>query len=141
MDRGADANVGAGTYGSPLQSACAFGSVRGVEFLLGNCPEIDVNAQGGKYGSALQAAVQSGEMRAVELLLKRGAGVNGRGGKYGSALNAAVVKSSWDMVEVLLGHGAEPRLPEMDAEWLTSIEKEHGPGTVERYNKFREAHQ
>lgn len=55
LDRGADVHLLAGKYGFPLQSAffCEREYTRGtgpVEFLLLNCPDINVNAEGGVFG-------------------------------------------------------------------------------------------
>ncbi|KAL8372305.1 hypothetical protein RB595_001884 [Gaeumannomyces hyphopodioides] len=149
LDHGANANIGAGTYGTPLQSACVMDStspasathrIQSVKFILDNCPYINVDAQGGRFGSALQAAVHSGEPKLVELLLARGADANARGGEYGGALNAAVVRGFWLFVEMLLDHGAKPQLPELDDEWLAGMQKEYGRGVSERLDKFREVH-
>ncbi len=150
LTRGADPNLSADVYGYPLQAACAVswvqasprGSAFRVNFLLEQCPNVDVNAAGGLFGSALQAAASSGQTDSVALLLARGADVNLGGGKYGSALNAAIVKGYWDAVELLLQAGAEPdcrRLQEPDEEWLQRAREEEGRGAVERYKKFWEA--
>ncbi|KAI3317226.1 ankyrin repeat-containing domain protein [Xylariaceae sp. AK1471] len=144
LSRGADVNIKAGTYGFPLQSACANkykdGS-KAVEFLLQNCPDIHVNASGGMFGSALQAAAYSGQTSSVKLLLDKGAHINTHGGKYGSALNAAIFKGFWDIVEVLLERGAKPdrqQLPSPDEEWLSRIQEEDGEEPVARYRVFWE---
>ncbi|RDA91555.1 hypothetical protein CP533_4340 [Ophiocordyceps camponoti-saundersi (nom. inval.)] len=150
LDRGADVNLAAGKYGFPLQAACAVEywpefiyqspeRAKSVEFLLENCPSIDVNARGGVFGSALQAAAYSGQRRSAELLLSKGADSNADGGKYGNPLNAAVIRGNWDIVRVLLRHGATPdshRLQEADDEWLERVWEEDGRGAVERYRKF-----
>ncbi|KAL8285848.1 hypothetical protein RB597_002768 [Gaeumannomyces tritici] len=140
LDHGADANLGAGKYGTPLQSACAKRRLESAKLLLERCPGINVNAQGGKFCSALQAAVHTGMPELVELLLARGADVNARGGVYGSALNAAVVRGFWPFAEMLLEHGAEPQLPELGDEWLAGMQKKYGRGVSERLDKFREVH-
>jgi ankyrin repeat protein len=153
LDWGADINIQAGPYGTPLQSACCCARRPDpsspeandvLEFLLTDCPGIDVNAQGGMFGSALQAAAYHGRARMVEMLLEHGANVNPpRGGKCGSPLNAAVIAGYWNIVKVLLEAGATPDcelLPEPDEEWLAQIGKEHGRGAVERYRVFWDRH-
>jgi ankyrin repeat protein len=147
LDRGADVNIRAGKYGFPLQSACCsyrHDATDIVEFLLTDCPGIDVNAQGGMFGSALQAAAYHGRARMVEMLLDHGAHVNPpRGGKCGSPLNAAVIGGYWNIVKVLLAAGAAPDchlLPEPDEEWLAQIGEEHGRGAAERYRVFWDRH-
>ncbi|RCI12325.1 hypothetical protein L249_0689 [Ophiocordyceps polyrhachis-furcata BCC 54312] len=152
LDRCADVNLAAGKYGFPLQAACAVEywpefvyqspeRAKNVEFLLENCPGIDVNARGGVFGSALEAAAYSGQRRSAELLLSKGADGNAVGGKYGNPLNAAVVRGNWDVVRVLLRHGATPdshRLEGPDEEWLGRVGREDGRGAVERYRRFWE---
>ena len=146
---GPNRNLSAGTYGFPLQAACAARAEHGtfaynelgVQCSLDQRPDIDVNAVGGRFGTALQAAVSSGQTNSVKLLLDKGADVNMSGGTYCSALNAAVVREYWIIVEVLLQAGAEPdclRLQEPDEEWLKPVREEDGRGAVERYRKFWE---
>ncbi|KAG7289285.1 hypothetical protein NEMBOFW57_005651 [Staphylotrichum longicolle] len=106
LEHGANPNLSGGTYGLPLQAACAAYYAHGrftfsesrVRHFLDRCPEINVNATGGLFGCALQAAAYSGQTKSVALLLDKGADANLRGGKYGSALNAAIVKGYWDIV-------------------------------------------
>ncbi|KAK4119292.1 ankyrin [Parathielavia appendiculata] len=148
LNRGANANIQGGKYGSPLQSACVCAykqfshldiTFAGVKSLLENCPDIDVNAQGGVYGTALQAAAYWGQKQAVRELLLSGAHSNLRGGKYGSALNAAVISGAWDVVELLLASGARPDcqvLPAPDEDWLATVCEEDGRAAVERYRVF-----
>lgn len=148
LERGANANIQAGKYGFPLQSACRCThrlfvlfnmTVTGVKLLLESCPDIDVNAQGGLYGTALQTAAYWGQVLSVEELLLKGAGFNLRGGKYGSALNAAVIGGFWEIVELLLACGATPDCQlqsKPDEDWLGNIRKEDGQGAVERYLVF-----
>ncbi|KAI0420326.1 ankyrin repeat-containing domain protein [Xylaria grammica] len=152
LEHGADANIGAGLYGFPLQSACAAkrGAARAI-YLLENCPELEINARGGMFGSALQAAAYSGQAETVELLLEKGADPNMGGGKYRSALNAAVFQGFWHIVEMLLKHGAKSdrqQQLEPDEEWLARIREEgveeedgmmeKGEVAVERYRIFWE---
>ncbi len=152
LAHGADPALSAGTYGTPLQAACAahyepFESLGVIIFksrvahLLEKCPDLDVNARGGLFGCALQAAAYSGQTESVRLLIERKADVNLRGGEYRSALNAAVVKGYWDIVEALLAAGAEPdcwSLREPDEEWLGWVFEKDGRGAWERYWKFWE---
>ena len=154
LDRGADANIQAGQYGFPLQSACCCvreGTMGAdsdlssgpVEFLLLNCPDINVNAEGGIFGSALQAAAYHGQTTAAKALLRHGANVDMRGGKYRSALNAAVIQGFWDIVEVLLAAEATPDcryLAKPDEEWLELVCEADGQGAVERYRIFWDKH-
>ncbi|KAL7809038.1 ankyrin repeat-containing domain protein [Trichoderma gracile] len=149
LQRGADPNLAAGEYGSPLQLACAMqvdqplSSARSTDraiFLLENA-DLDVNKQGGLFGSALQAAAWTGKARVVRVLLDKGAHVNLRGGKYGSAINAAVLKGYYDIVEMLLKQGATPdchQLQGIDKAWLQEVEDECGEEAVERYRLFWE---
>ncbi|KAH0490059.1 hypothetical protein TgHK011_001544 [Trichoderma gracile] len=144
LDRGADANLEAGTYASPLQSVCAMEQNKPCEdraiYLLEHA-DLDVNKQGGLFGSALQAAAWTGKARVVSVLLNKGADVNIRGGKYGSALNAAVLKGYYDIVEMLLDRGATPdchQLQEINKAWLQEVEDECGEEAVERYRLFWE---
>lgn len=149
LGHGSDPNIKAGKYGFPLQSVCINEhGIERVEFLLTECPAIDINAQGGIFGSALQAAASvsrpgfRGEwntVKLVRLLLERGADPNMRGGKYGSAVNAVVVKGCWDTVDVLLAAGAKPDcqlLSEPNEEWLRQVLEEDGSDTVARYKVF-----
>jgi ankyrin repeat protein len=150
LDRGANPYLSAGTYGYPLQAACAAKwdptdsniSEERVRALFERYPELDVNAQGGLFGCALQAAAYSGQAKSIRLLLDQGADVNLRGGRYGSALNAAVARGRWNIVEVLLEAGAEPdcwRLAQQpDEEWMARVREDCGRGGVERYLKFWE---
>ncbi|KAI1122130.1 ankyrin repeat-containing domain protein [Nemania abortiva] len=142
FSRGANVNISLGTYGSPLQWACACeDNNERVSFLLKERPNIDVNARGGIFGSALQAAAHSGQTSSVELLLEKGAHVNAPGGKYQSALNAAIFKGFWHIVDMLLEHGAKSdhqQQPELDEEWLTHVEEEDGEEAVARYRVFWE---
>ncbi|KAI1307434.1 ankyrin repeat-containing domain protein [Xylaria venustula] len=134
LGHGAHVNVMAGMHGSPLQSICArernyARDCQLVEFLLENCPDIEINAPHEVFGSALQAAARSGQTHSVKLLIDKGANVNARGGKYRSALNAAVFKGFWAIVEILLDNGAKPdRQPflEADEDWLKQIQDEVG---------------
>ncbi|KAI1742781.1 ankyrin repeat-containing domain protein [Xylaria scruposa] len=149
LEYGADVNIQAGMYGSPLQWACAnenYYSYDGamvklpmVELLLNSCPDIDINESGGLLGPALQAAAYSGQARSVKLLLNKGAHVNTRGGKYGSALNAAVFRGFWDIVKILIDNGAQSdrqQFPGADEEWLAQIQEEDGEEAVARYRVF-----
>ncbi|KAK3689356.1 ankyrin repeat-containing domain protein [Podospora appendiculata] len=159
ISRGADANIFAGKYGLPLQSACVFDdddpramgeydtykNRAGFQalFLLQNCPDLNVNARGGMYCTALQAAVYSGLETVVKILvLKKKADVNIRGGEYGSAINAAVFRGYWHLFKILLKAGAVPdsrrRVPEPDLDWLARIKEKHGRGAEERYWKVWE---
>ena len=149
LARGADPALSAGTYGTPLQTACAAYHKLGVftvsesrvKHLLERCPDLDVNERGGLFGCALQAAAYSGQTNTVRLLIHKKADVKLRGGKYHVALNAAIVKGYWDIVEVLLEAGAEPdcwSLDVPDEEWLARVREEDGRGAVERYRKFWE---
>lgn len=152
LDRGAQVNVRGGQYGFPLQAACCESEesathldrcFTGVNFLLDNCPDIDVNAHGGLHGTALQAAAYWGQTRSVKALLQHGADVNQRGGQCRSALNAAIFRHFWDIVEILLEAGATPDsqlLPEPDEEWLARVGEEEGRGAVERYHVFWKKH-
>ncbi|KAI8951140.1 ankyrin repeat-containing domain protein [Xylaria longipes] len=136
LDRGADANANAGRYGFPLQSACAANikrhpiikdGARRAEYLLQNCPNLEINAVGGIFGSALQAAAYSGQTDLVKLLLDKGANPNAGGGECRSALNAAILRGFWDIVEILLDHGAKSdrqQLLKPDEEWLARIQQE-----------------
>ncbi len=145
---GANPNLSAGTYGFPLQAACARSEHStfadneiGVRALLYECPDIDVNAVGGPFATALQAAASTGKTDSVKQLLEKGADVNMRGGRYHTALNAAVVRGYWNIVEVLLEAGADPdcrHLQEPDEQWLKGVREEDGRGAVERYRKFWE---
>lgn len=140
LDRGANANVGGGEYGFPLQAACANekeNCEKATKFLLEKCPQIHVNATGGVFGSALQAAAHSGQTDSVRMLLDRGANVNIRGGIHRSALNAAIFQGYWDIVEVLLKRGAIPD-SQPDEVWLEDVLGRLGRGAVERYWKFWE---
>ncbi|KAK5633165.1 hypothetical protein RRF57_008879 [Xylaria bambusicola] len=89
LEKGADARIQGGKYGSALQAACGRGHIDVVHLLLGR--GADVNVQGGKYGNTLQAACSSHNIKTVRLLLDRGADVNAQGGKHGNALQAAAV--------------------------------------------------
>ena len=155
LDRGADVNVRGGRYGFPRQAACCgHGKSKmhldrcfvGVEFLLDNCPDMDINAQGGLHGKALQAAAYWGQTRSIRALLEHGADVNLRGGQHRSALNAAIFRHFWDIVEILLEAGATPDCqlqPEPDEEFLARVREElkgEGRGAVERYRVFWEKH-
>ncbi|KAG7294228.1 hypothetical protein NEMBOFW57_004298 [Staphylotrichum longicolle] len=114
-----------------------------VEFLLLNCPNIEVNAEGGIFGSALQAAAYNGRTTAAKALLQHGANVDMRGGKYRSALNAAVFQGFWDIVEVLLAAGATPdsrHLAKPDEKWLELVREADGQGAVDRYRLFWDKH-
>ncbi|GAP92625.1 putative ankyrin repeat protein [Rosellinia necatrix] len=128
LERGADVNVRAGRYGFALQSACANKhSAQPVQFLLQNCPTLDVNAVGGMFGTALQAAAYSHQTESVTSLLDKGADPNIRGGKYRSALNIAIFRGFWDIVAILLDRGAKSDrqlLPEPDEEWLATMVEE-----------------
>ncbi|KAG9499470.1 hypothetical protein J7337_007926 [Fusarium musae] len=147
LDNGADANLGAGLYGFPLQSACLAPrdyptqrlNTGGLVYLVDNCADIDVNQTGGLFVTALQAAAHEGKTEGVIKLLEKGADVNLRGGRYGSSLNAAAVKGYWDIVEILLKAGAKADcylFSEVDEEWLERIAKEDGCNAVERYRNF-----
>ncbi|KAL7926925.1 ankyrin repeat-containing domain protein [Trichoderma austrokoningii] len=153
VDHGADVNLAAGTYGPPLQLACAMEAKANSNWpndynrdyedhailFLENLANLDVNQQGGLFGSALQAAAWTGKAEVVSILLRRGADVNVGGGKYGSSLNAAIVRGYWDIVEILLDHGAKPdcyHSQEVDNDWLHQIEEECGEEAVERYQLF-----
>jgi ankyrin repeat protein len=147
LDRGANVNIQAGPYGFPLQSACCSGNPVAnsiLEYLLTNCPDLDVNNQGGMFGSALQAAAYHGRAHMVEMLLDHGAHANPpRGGKCGTPLNAAVIMGYWNIAKQLLAAGATPDcqlLPEPDEEWLAQVGEEHGRGAVERYRVFWDKH-
>ncbi|KAH6632799.1 ankyrin repeat-containing domain protein [Chaetomium tenue] len=145
---GADPNIMAGNYGFLLQLACAKSEFETIEFLLTECPAINVNAEGGIFGFALQAAASSDTVyyrseretvKLVRVLLERGADPNLRGGRYGSALNAAVLRGFWDTVDVLLAAGAKPDcklLSEPDEEWLEQVRERDGSHAVARYKKF-----
>ena len=74
LDRGADVNMQGGQYGSPLQAASVFGSVRAIKLLLQRGASVDI--QGGKYGNALQAARARGWEDIIKLLQSRHADVN-----------------------------------------------------------------
>jgi hypothetical protein len=153
IDHGADVNLAAGIYGSPLQSACAMEAEANqvytsyynmcfedrALFLLDNCADLDINKEGGLLGSALQAAAWTGKSKVVKILLDKGASVNACGGKYGSPLNGAVFRGHWDIVEMLLDRGAKPdcfHSQEADKTWLQQIEEECGGEAVERYHLF-----
>ncbi|KAI0968046.1 ankyrin repeat-containing domain protein [Xylaria arbuscula] len=151
LENGADVNIQAGTYGFPLQSACAHKRSNRAIYLLQNCPDLDIHATGGLFGTALQAAAYSGHPDLAKILLERGADPNVSGGKYRSALNAAIFQGQWYIVEMLLDHGAvsdRQKLREPDEEWLALIEKEGirekdgvqvwGEVVVERYRIFWE---
>lgn len=153
IDHGADVNLAAGIYGSPLQLACAMEAEpnlnrrnslnegyedQAIHFLK-NSVNLDVDKQGGLFGSALQAATWTGKSEVVRILLDKGADVNACGGKYRSPLNAAVFRGHWDIVEMLLERGANPdcyHFQEVDKAWLHHVEKECGEEAVERYQLF-----
>lgn len=164
IDHGADVNLTAGIYGSPLQLACAMEADpnlyrrnslnkhdvfrhnsfnegyedQAIQFLE-NSANLDFDKQGGLFGSALQAATWTGKAEVVRILLHKGAKVNACGGKYRSPLNAAVFRGHWDIVEMLLDHGANPdcyHSQEADKAWLLQVEEECGEETVERYQLF-----
>ncbi|KAJ4854228.1 ankyrin repeats (3 copies) domain-containing protein [Trichoderma breve] len=116
-------------------------SSRRTEYLLEQCPNIDVNAQGGTFHTALQAAAYSGQALSVRMLLDRNASINARGGKYHTALNGAIISGHWNIVKILLEAGATPdcHLQEQpDEDWLQIFFKEDGRRAVERYRKFWE---
>ncbi|PNP46217.1 hypothetical protein TGAMA5MH_02252 [Trichoderma gamsii] len=153
IDHGADVNLVAGIYGSPLQLACAMEAEANCDWynsfndgyedqaihFLKNSPNLDFNKQGGLFGSALQAATWTGKSEVVRILLHKGADVNPCNGKYRSPLNAAVFRGHWDIVEMLLDHGASPdcyHSQEVDKAWLQQVEKECGEEAVERYQLF-----
>ncbi|KAM0521111.1 hypothetical protein ACHAPE_002584 [Trichoderma viride] len=153
IDHGADVNLVAGIYGSPLQLACAMEAEANCDWynsindgyedqaihFLKNSANLDFNKPGGLFGSALQAATWTGKTEVVRILLNKGAHVNACGGKYRSPLNAAVFRGHWDIVEMLLGHGAKPdcyHSQEPDKAWLQQVEEECGEKAVERYQLF-----
>lgn len=153
IDHGADVNLVAGIYGSPLQLACAMEAEVNCDWynsfndgyedqaihFLKHSANLDVNKPGGLFGSALQAATWTGKTGVVRILLNKGAHVNACGGKYRSPLNAAVFRGHWDIVEMLLGHGAKPdcyHSQEPDKAWLQQVEEECGEEAVERYQLF-----
>ncbi|KAI0520856.1 ankyrin repeat-containing domain protein [Xylaria bambusicola] len=128
LENGANANIGGGVYGFPLQSAC---SIKYYDdkamYLLQACPDLDIHAVGGLFGTALQAAAYSGHTDVVKILLQRGVDPNVRGGKYRSALNAAVFQGHWYIVEMLLDKGAvsdRDHFQEPDEKWLSLVGKE-----------------
>lgn len=153
IDHGADVNLAAGIYGSPLQLTCAMEADANdgrcnifdkayedqAIYFLENSANLDFNKQGGLFGSALQAAAGTGKSEVVRILLHKGADVDACGGKYRSPLNAAVFRGHWDIVEMLLDHGAKPdcyHSQEADEAWLQQVEKECGEEAVERYQLF-----
>lgn len=153
IDHGADVNLVAGIYGSPLQLACAMEAEVNCDWynsfndgyedqaihFLKHSANLDVNKPGGLFGSALQAATWTGKTGVVRILLNKGAHVNACGGKYRSPLNAAVFRGHWDIVEMLLGQGAKPdcyHSQEPDKAWLQQVEEECGEEAVERYQLF-----
>ncbi|KAL6904536.1 ankyrin repeat-containing domain protein [Trichoderma evansii] len=156
LERGADADIMGGRFGSALQTACAaeynprfspkvnydidYTCIK-TKLLLEQRPNINVNAQGGIFGTALQAAAYSGQTESIRLLLDKKADCNIRGGKYGSALNAAIIRGWWNIVEILLKAGAKPDChlqEEPDKEWLQRVREEDGRGAFEKYMKFWE---
>jgi ankyrin repeat domain-containing protein 50 len=105
LERGADANVQGGFYGSVLQAASFNGHEAIVRVLLERGAE--ANTQGGIHGNALQAAASQGNEAIVRALLERGAEVNAKGGYYGYALQAAACNGHEAIVRLLLEQGAE----------------------------------
>lgn len=116
LDHGADPHLSAGTYGFPLQAACAAyddtakstSTLREarVRTLLELRPDIDVNAPGGLFGCALQAAAYSNQYNSVKLLLSKGADVNHIGGLFECALQAAAYSGQINSVKLPLSKGA-----------------------------------
>ncbi|KAK0717813.1 ankyrin repeat-containing domain protein [Lasiosphaeria miniovina] len=108
---GADPNVVAGKYGTPLQAAAKLETVRsGWSAGAGSLSALkalaaagaDVHALGGKYGSALQMAAKSGNLGALRWLVEdMRVDLNVLGGRFGSVREAAVRKGRWGVVVYL----------------------------------------
>jgi ankyrin repeat protein len=105
VDRGAEVNVRAGHFGTPLQAACYGGHGGIVQLLIER--GADVSAVEGYLGTALQAASFGGHINVAKLLLEKGVDVNVQTGMYGNALQAASWQGHADIVKLLLQEGAD----------------------------------
>ncbi|KAF7349461.1 Pfs domain-containing protein [Mycena sanguinolenta] len=117
IKNGANINLMAGRYDSPLTAASMAGHVDIIHVLLEN--GANINLAGREYGSALVAASYHTKTKIVQLLLDNGADVNQPDSKYCSALGAvchSTVDAPFfrgrhlDIIRLLLSKGADVNL-------------------------------
>lgn len=89
-----------------LHSACYYGDVRTVEFLLENGAELEGRNSSG--GTPLITAAEAGNTKVARLLLSRGADPNARNDSRDTPMLVAACGGKAAVVRLLLSKGADP---------------------------------
>ncbi|KAJ8132960.1 hypothetical protein O1611_g661 [Lasiodiplodia mahajangana] len=110
LENGANPEISARPFGTPLNTACAKAKLDIAEKLLLKLPRLSEYPITGKYGTPLQSAIVGFKEEPDEITIKmlhllnehdygpKGSG-NQNGGAYGSAFHAATYLSTWEVVQ------------------------------------------
>ncbi|KAJ7096132.1 ankyrin repeat-containing domain protein [Mycena epipterygia] len=120
LEKGADANMTGGEWGSPLHLASKQGNIEIARLLLEK--GANVNLLAGEWGSPLHLASIFGQRQIARFLLEKGADVNMSSGDGVSPLHLASMFGQVEITRLLLEKGAQVSVSE---QYGTALEIAH----------------